>query len=333
MPFVEENEISEKSNGGTELTKRLVGKMIDEELASEFQIVPSRVRDIQEDKIRIYWAHDLPEDPECSWLKSEHMRNRFHKIVFVSNWQMNEFVNKLNIPYSNKFHVIENPIEPLQLQEKSKEEIRLIYFSTPQRGLGILVPVVEKLVEKYPNLHLDVFSSFAIYGWPDADKQFEPLYDEIRNHPNMTYHGFTDQETLRSHLEKAHILAYPCIWKETSCRVLIESMSAGLLCVHPNLGALSDTSGGLTSMYQFDQDVNMHANMFYTYLDQAIARVNEENVQKYLKFVKAYADTRFNLQNISFQWKTLLTDLKGQYPDVESRKLAKYEEVFSYKTS
>jgi hypothetical protein len=48
--------------------------------------------DIDETKIRILWQHDLPGDPE-----SEHLKNgghdRFHKIVFVSNWQMQQYIN------------------------------------------------------------------------------------------------------------------------------------------------------------------------------------------------------------------------------------------------
>ena len=89
-------------------------------------------------------------------------------------------------------------------------------------------------------------------------------------------------------------------------------MSAGLMCIHPNLAGLSDTSGSLTSMYQFDQDFNAHANIFYQILDNAIGVVNNENAQNYLKYVKSYADNRFNINKIARQWEDLLTGLKMQ---------------------
>ena len=79
---------------------------------------------------------------------------------------------------------MESGIEPAPadvFDMKDKEKIRLVYTSTPQRGLEILVPVFEKLAEVHPDIHLDVFSSFKIYGWDDADKQFEPLYNRIRD--------------------------------------------------------------------------------------------------------------------------------------------------------
>lgn len=329
MQGFEENEISKNSFGGTEISKRSIAENIPEELKSEFQIIASRVRDLNQEKIRVYWQHDLAEDPEVNHLKNESSRNRFHKFVFVSNWQLNEFNVKLGMPFDDKIAVIENPIKTLELIQKPKDKINLIYFSTPQRGLALLVPVFKALAEKHPNIHLNVYSSFKIYGWEDADKNFEPLYQEIREHPQMTYHGFAPQEQLRKAVQESHILAYPCIWRETSCRVLIESMSAGLMCVHPNLAALPDTAAGLTSMYQFRDNINDHANIFYETLDNAINVVNNDDLQNYLRFVKAYADTRFNLEKITNQWKFMMEMMLERYKTVESRAY-KNSETFSY---
>lgn len=331
MQGFEENEISKNAFGGTELTKRSLAKLVSEDLSNEFQIIPSRLRDIQEDKIRIYWLHDLAEDPEINHLKNENSRNRFHKFIFNCNWQLNDFHMKLSIPFDEKVQIIETPVEPIPLLKKEKDKINLIYFSTPHRGLELLVPVFEEIAKTNPNVHLNVFSSFKIYGWEDADKQYESLYDRIRNHPQMTYHGFTPRETLVEYIQKSHILAYPCIWQETACRVLIESMSAGLLCVHPNYAALSDTAAQLTFSYQYNQDYKKHADIFYSNLTQAINVVNEEQTQNYLEFVKAYTDRRFDPKTIANQWETMMLDLQNQYPTIASRKPP--GQMFIYKTS
>ena len=331
MSGFEENEISINSNGGTELSKRSVAANIPEELSNEFQIVASRMRELQEDKIRVYWIHDLAEDPELNHLRDENNRNKFHKIVFVSYWQMNEFITKLGIPWTDQLCVIENPVEPFELRDKPTDKINLIYFSTPHRGLDLLVPTFEALANKYDNIHLNVYSSFKLYGWEDADKQFEPLYDKIRNHSQMTYHGVVPQAEMREAILDSHILAYPSTWVETSCRVLIESMSAGLMCVHSNLGALPETSAGLTTMYQFTQDRQVHVHTFYSYLDHAVRMVIEEESKKYFRFVKAYADTRFNTTKISSKWEVMMKELLEKYPTVESRKIPSKQ--FIYRTS
>jgi glycosyltransferase involved in cell wall biosynthesis len=197
--------------------------------------------------------------------------------------------------------------------------------------LSILVPVFKEIAKNNPNVHLDVFSSFKIYGWEEADKQFEPLYDQIRNHPQMTYHGFVPNEQLKEYLKTAHIHAYPCIWTETSCRAMLEAMSAGLLCVHPNLGALPETSGSLNYMYHGDADLNKHAKIFWGALENAIkvVRDEEEYLKGYLSYVKHYVDQRYNVNKIAAQWEEVLTDLNKRYDTPEKRGFQK--QMFTYK--
>ena len=215
---------------------------------------------------------------------------------------------------------------------KEKDKVNLIYFSTPHRGLEILVPVFESLAEKYKNIHLNVFSSFKIYGWDEADKQFEPLYDRIRNHPQMTYYGFVSNDQLKQALNSAHIFAYPSIWQETSCRAMLESMSAGLVCVHPNFGALPETSGCLNVMYQGDyQDKSNHANIFAKHLNAAISFVRNNDHQPMVKFNKVFVDSRYDINRIKNQWEMMLRDLLNRYPDVKSRQKPKQQ--FVYRTT
>lgn len=325
----EENEISAKSQGGTEMMKRGLAQRLPQGLADDFQVICSRVREIDQDKIRIYWLHDLPHDPETSHLKDENSRNRFHKLVFCGQWQYQQYQNFLGVPYDDKAIVIETAIEPFPSVEKEKDIVRLVYSSTPQRGLEILVPVFEELAKKHKNIHLDVFSSFAIYGWEEADKKYEPLYERIRQHPQMTYHGFAPNEVVRETLLKAHIHAYPSIWQECNSRSVIEAMSAGLMCVHPNLAGLTDTTGGMTFMYQGDVDKNIHAGKFYHALDHAIGVVHNDDMQNYLKFVKMYADSRYNWNKIAAQWTDVMSNLKMRYPTTDTRKIPL--PVFSYK--
>lgn len=328
----EENEISLKSQGGTEQMKRGLAERLPKGLTDDFQIICSRVREIEEDKIRVYWLHDLPEDPETNHLTDANSRARFHKNVFCGQWQYYRYQHMLGMPYDEKSQVIETAIDPFPIVEKSKDEIRIIYTSTPQRGLALLVPVFEALAEKYDNIVLDVFSSFKIYGWDHADKQFEPLFERCRNHPRINYHAFAPNEVVREAVSKAHIHAYPSIWLECNSRSVIEAMSGGALCVHPNFGGLIDTSGGMNFMYQGHSDPNVHASMFYEVMQNAIEVVHEEQVQNYLQLVKAYADNRYNWGKITQQWEDLLKGLKQQYPTLESRSVPKTGPKFVYNT-
>lgn len=327
----EVNEISANSKGGTELMRMGLEERLDPALLEDFQIICSRVRKIEEDKIRVYWLHDLPEDPETNHLKGSASRDRFHKLVFCGNWQYNRYRDYLGVPHNDTGIVLETAIDPIdyKLINKSKDEVRLIYTSTPQRGLELLVPIFIELCKKHDNIVLDVFSSFNIYGWSEADKPYEQLFEMCRNHPKINYHGNQPNEVVREALAKAHIHAYPSIWMECNSRSVIEAMSAGLLCVHPNFAGLPDTAGGLNFMYQWDEDTTAHANRFFHSLDNAITTVNQEELQNYLKLVKIYADSRYNWSKVSSQWSDLLQELKHRYPTAESRKLPGV--MFNYK--
>jgi len=307
---MEVNELSKNSRGGTELMLERIHSRVNPDLLNECQIIPSRVRELKEDKIRILWQHDLPGDPE-----SHHLANRgwekFHKIVFVSNWQMQQYISHYDIPWS-RCVVMQNAIDPIEVHQKEFDKIRLIYHTTPHRGLQILVPVFEKLCEKFDNIELDVYSSFSIYGWEERDKQFEELFNRCKEHPSINYHGAKTNEEVREALKLAHIYAYPSIWPETSCLSLIEAMSAGLLCVHSNFAALYETAANWTHMYQFMQEMEEHGGLFYSLLFDSISNIQDPMLQKKMKHQKAYTDGFYNLNNRIIQWEALIASLLNE---------------------
>lgn len=314
--LIELNELNKNSNGGTELTTRSLFDRLTKEELEGVQIITARVRELDDSKIKIYHLHDLALDPEASHLKDIASRNRFDKLVFSSNWQYQQYRDYLGVPYDLHSTVIDTGIDPIPLVDKPKDKIRLIYTSTPHRGLEILVPVFVELAKIYPNIELDVFSSFGIYGWEQRDKQYEHLFKICREHPQINYHGWKSNDVVREAYQKAHIFAYPCIWPETSCRSLMEAMSAGCICVHPNFSALTDTSGGLTLQYDGDHvNMSVHANAFAHMLRIAIDSVTENDLTDITTFVKAYADTRFSWDNICRKWKALIYTLKANKND------------------
>lgn len=310
MTFTHDS-LATKAMGGTELMKYGLAERVNAELLEEFQIFVSRVEEEpDESKVRLYWLHDLPGDPA-----SEHLRNggwkKFHKLVFTSNWQMQAYISTYQIPW-NKCIVLHNAIEPIPPHEKPNDgTLRLAYWSTPHRGLNILYPVFNELAKKYDNIELDVYSSFKLYGWEERDEPFKELFAACEDHPKINYHGSIPNEELRKNLEKTHIFAYPSIWTETSCICLMEAMSAGMLCVHSNLGALHETAANWTHMYQYSDDLNEHANIFYQVLDTAIQTYWDEGIQSKIGSQASYANVFYGWPNRTLQWDALLTSMVG----------------------
>lgn len=331
MSGIQWNEISSKSFGGTELMARRIETGLPKELLDEVQIIPSRVRELEEDKIRILYCHDLPGDPESHHLKDGGWR-KFHKIVFVSQWQKEWYVREYQIPFSHVV-VLQNAINPIPEFTKPdpKEKINIIYHTTPHRGLDVLYTVVDALAKEHPEIHLDVYSSFKIYGWEQRDEAFHELFDRISNHKNMSYYGFVSNDDIRTALQNAHIFAYPNTWMETSCLSLMEAMSAECDCVHPDFGALPETAANWTTMYSFHEDKTKHAMLHYSALNASIKtlKAGGEGRAMLLRGAKNYADLFYNWDVRKKQWEKLISNL---IEEVKDRSIQKEDAVFSYRS-
>ena len=72
---IQKNEMNLNAKGGTELMQqRMWDNLVEaghEELLDKFQVIPSRVRELDPDRIRLLWCHDLAEDGEVQFLKDE----------------------------------------------------------------------------------------------------------------------------------------------------------------------------------------------------------------------------------------------------------------------
>jgi UDP-glucose:(glucosyl)LPS alpha-1,2-glucosyltransferase len=307
------NDTNENAMGGTEIIATNIAERVPQELLADFQIIHSRVRELDETKIRVFVAHDLPEDPEVAFLADGGWK-KFHKLIFVSQWQMQRYIEHFNIPWSHCL-VLQNAIEPIEQHEKPTDVIRLGYWSTPHRGLNIVVPVFEKLCEEYDNIELEVYSSFGLYGWDERDEHFKDLFEKCKEHEKINYHGAKSNAEVREALKDMHILSYPSIWKETSCLVLMEAMSAGMLCVHPNYGALSETAANWTYMYQYHEDMSRHASIHHMMLKAAIENLNKEHEQSRLLSQKSYSDVFYGWGGRVESWTAFLGAMLNGNPD------------------
>jgi UDP-glucose:(glucosyl)LPS alpha-1,2-glucosyltransferase len=304
-------------NGGSELVKRGILEHCNPKLLEQFKVIHSRVREefFEEGKHHILLCHDLWNDPENKWMLEEEQRKRFKKLVFVSEHQAHAYQLAYQIKFS-EMQIIRNGITPFQSDEIETNEvgeddqIRLIYHTTPHRGLEILVPVFERLYQNHGDkIHLDVFSSFNAYGWGERDKQYQHLFDACEKHEGITYHGFQPNDVVREYLKKAHIFAYPSIWPETSCIAAIESLSSKTLVVCPRFGSLGETTANYGVIYPMHEDYNVHANRFIQVLDRLLNKKVLNTLNEALSHGKTWADNMYSWHTISREWDNLFNTI------------------------
>lgn len=311
--------------GGTELMRDRVLAIIPQALQDKVQLCLSQPPETFDDKPRILWLHDLPNQPGPHRALEGEKHKNYNAIVFVSHWQREQFSYVYpNLPLE-KCLVIKNGIESFITPEKTLEQLcvskvtpagtadnpfKLVYSSTPHRGLELVPSVVEGLVNAgFKHFEFHVFSSFQLYGQPQNDIKFAPLFAKLKAHPHVRYHGTVSNADLRAFLETAHMFVYPSIYQETSCLAMIEAMATGCAAVVPSLAALPETAGEWAFMYPWvphGSHLVQHTIDFITKIGAAWA---SPTMQQRLVLQAAYFNQFYQMRTRTMPWISLFEEV------------------------
>lgn len=297
-----------KPMGGTELICANL-KAAFPDLTNQVQIIMSRPEQVTlEDKPRVLWLQDLPQDPASAVLRDRTYRTQFNRIVFCSHWQQQQYAQYLGIPFSEGV-VIKNGVPhraPTLPKPKPENKLKFIYTSTPHRGLAVLAMAAEELAKERQDWELHIYSSFQIYGWEGVDEQWAPLYDKLKANPCVVYHGTQPNAVVRDALADAHVFVYPSIYAETSCMAIQEAMMAGCLAITTNYGALPETAGEWAWMFQYDERPDVLAQRTLGCMRQALEVYDDAHVQTLLTLQSMYYQQFYSFEGRLDAWKHLL---------------------------
>ena len=151
------------SFGGSENQFRLLLKHLPDENFKDINLILNNANYelIEKDKINVLWMHHFVNQKEAQNLGSKDFVDKIDFIVFNSNWNFEKFVYQFKIPESKSL-VIKNAIEKINIKQKPKDKMNLIYHTTPWRGLSLLLKIFKKL--NIENVELSICSSTKIYG-------------------------------------------------------------------------------------------------------------------------------------------------------------------------
>jgi glycosyltransferase involved in cell wall biosynthesis len=165
------------------------------------------------------------------------------------------------------------------------------------------------------NITLDVYSSTEVYGksFKDQnDKEYEALYEQAKQLPNVNYIGYRPNEYIKEHLRDYHMFVYPSIWEETSCISLLESMAAGLYCIVTNYGALYETGAEYSMYIPYCKDYQLLAKKFAFGIKNAKRSLHMEPVQEHLRRQIKYANTYYEWPKIALSWNHFLNGVLNE---------------------
>lgn len=290
--------------GGTEMLFESLSSHMD---LSDINLILSVCdpRLLSDTKPNVLWVHLSYDQDNVQLLKNENFVRRLSGIVFVSNWQYEKFRQMFPI-HLTKTYVIENWIEPVQLAEKP-EKIKLIYTSTPWRGLEILIEVLKRMDRD--DIDVEVFSGTTIYGAQfhhQTHKQFIPLYNELEK-LGAKHVEYATNEEVKKALETAHIMAYPNIFEETSCLSVIEALSAGCRVVTSSLGALPETTKGFANLVTLGND---YVEKYTETLEKEIDNFWNHDTQKALREQQEFFHKHYSWSYRESNWKRVVDDVQ-----------------------
>ena len=300
------------SFGGSENQLRLLLKYLPDESFKNINLILNNANHdlIEKDKINILWMHHFVNPKEAQNLSSKDFVQKLDYIVFNSNWNSENHIYQFKIP-KNKSVVVKNAIEKIDVEEKPKDKINLIYHTTPWRGLALLLKVFKNLNLK--NVELNVCSSTIIYGKKfnsALGKTYESIFDECKNTKNVNYFGFLNNKKIIQMLKKMHIFSYPSIWPETSCIAAIESMAAGCEVVTTNLGALSETCSSFGTFVNFDRNFDNLKKKYSEVLLNSINNFWSDENQNKLKLQSKTINATYSWNVRSVEWKNFFDEAR-----------------------
>jgi len=297
--------------GGTELQFEYLRKYVDPKLLDQVQIttsVPEKIP-LHPTKMNILWQKNSYDQPNLApWFKNKDNHKKYDWYVFNSHWNYEKFRMMFDIP-QEKSLVIKNGIDniPSRNLDKKIDKIKLIFHPTPWRGLNVILAAMQLI--KNPNIHLDVYSSCEVYGksFKDSnDSNYEELYEQARQLPNVSYIGYKPNEYIKENLHNYHIFAYPSIWEETFCISALEAMAAGCYIITTNYGALFETCAEFASYVPYQKDYVQLAQRFALAIEMSAKTLESEGVKKHLQYQIEYANQYYNWNKQGNAWTRFL---------------------------
>jgi glycosyltransferase involved in cell wall biosynthesis len=200
-------------------------------------------------KKRFLWTGDSYDQPQTVGLGDKRIANRLDGLLCVSEWHKKTMCELSGFPKEKTF-VIRNGIHPslFQSDERKNSRKRLIYSSTPYRGLVHLIEIFKGIKVKIPDAEFCVCSGYTVYQGAGAipHKQLEELEiirQQLEKIDGVIWKGNILQAELAKEMLQSGIYAYPCTFAETSCISIMEAKASGTVPVTNSLGALPETVG------------------------------------------------------------------------------------------
>lgn len=202
-------------------------------------------------KAHIAWRHATRLTPVDSYVWSHDLithggerHENYEKYLCLSGFHKEFVIDQQSVP-EEKIALVSNGVNPLDFEHlESVEKIpgKVIFSSSPDRGMERCIEICKRAKERVPDLELHLFYGFRNMRLAGANEEADRLENLIaKNSSFVKFHGMTDKKTLMKHFKESVCWLYPADFIETYCITAIEALATGAYPLVRNIGALPYT--------------------------------------------------------------------------------------------
>ena len=278
-----------------------------------------KVKYIPSGKIAEYFSENIPY-AHIAWRHNVKMTNaptyiwnhdlgfgglentaQYEKIFCLSDFHKNFVKNLYNVP-ENKLHVTKNGIDPERFTnlDFSKVKGKVVFSSSPDRGIKEAIEAMDIVVSKLPFVTLHVYYGLDNMYKVGRTKEADELKALMASRPYVKFHGNVTQVELTKELAEAEVWLYPTNFLETFCITALEMLACKVYpVVRASWGAVQETiesQSGQKSAMVYQHEPQVYAERVIEAIEQSLWKgitFNPENAswknvaQEWLQFLEA----------------------------------------------
>jgi glycosyltransferase involved in cell wall biosynthesis len=256
------------------------------------------------------WIHDiwLNHDP-----KYDVRLNKVDKYMVLSPWHHDFFANHHSVP-KEKLWITPDGIDLSRFDLSIARNMRkLVYSSSPDRGLDTLLYLFRILKQQLPNLELHVYYGFNNWNAAinqrgnEAEKKWRDQIMEDMKQEGVFDHGRIGQQQLADELCSAGLWLYSSRFTETFAISAVEMQAAGIPIICTDLAALHTTVGSNGVLIQGDA---YDAKVREKFIKEAMEMLTDsEKWNKYSNLGRQNA-SNYSWDKVILRWKEELFKVK-----------------------
>jgi glycosyltransferase involved in cell wall biosynthesis len=230
------------------------------------------------------WTGDSHTSPSHLGIGDRRIATTLTGLWCVSSWHAQTLCEASGFPESKTWVVRNGFAKELFSGSEIRNRKRLIYSSTPFRGLALLPEIFPRIRKVHQDAELHIFSGMKVYeesgtSFDEIQREFAPVFKALGCTPGCYLHGNVTQDTLAREFMRSGILAYPNTFDETSCITAIEAIAAGCVPITSHRGALPETVGDAGILISEPPGSPAYNDLFVA---SAIALMNNEAAWNHL---------------------------------------------------